>query len=108
MDKKQTHDETADESAEQLKVGQLYEWNGHELVAIPKSEQIKVPVTMEAMEAVRKIRARSTRDGFRPCLMVTASQMLLAATTEVGDLPDQVIDYGLKVYSKLSRGKGRS
>jgi hypothetical protein len=43
---------------EELKVGQLYEWNGHELVPIQKSEQVKVSVAMEAMEAVRKTRAR--------------------------------------------------
>ena len=40
--------------------------------------------------------------------MVTASWMLLAALSEVEDLPDQVIDYGLSVYAKLSRRKDRS
>ena len=90
---------------DELKVGQLYEWNGHELVPVQKSEQVKVPVTMEAMEAVRKTRARATGDDFRPCLMVTASQMLLAAATQIDDLPDQVVDYGIKVYSDLARKK---
>ncbi len=90
-------------SNEELKVGQLYEWNGHELVPIQKSEQVKVPVTMEAMEAVRKTRARATGDDFRPCLMVTASRMLLAAATQIDDLPDQVADYGIKVYSEFAR-----
>ena len=90
-----------------LKVGQLYEWNGHELVPIQKSEQVKVPVTMEAMDAVRKTRAKATGDDFRPCLMVTASQMLLAASAQIDDLPDQVVDYGIKVYSELARKKRR-
>lgn len=94
-------------SNEELKVGQLYEWNGHELVPVQKSEQVKVPVTMEAMDAVRKTRARATGDDFRPCLMVTASQMLLAAATQIDDLPDQVVDYGIKVYSELARKKRR-
>lgn len=92
---------------DELKVGQLYEWNGHELVPVQKSEQVKVPVTMEAMDAVRKTRARATGDDFRPCLMVTASQMLLAAATQIDDLPDQVVDYGIKVYSELARKKRR-
>ena len=92
---------------DELKVGQLYEWNGHELVPVQKSEQVKVPVTMEAMDAVRKTRARATGDDFRPCLMVTASQMLLAAATQIDDLPDQVADYGIKVYSELARKKRR-
>lgn len=91
-----------------LKVGQLYTWDGHALVAVPPSEQVKVPITLEAMDAVRKVRSQSTRDGFRPCLMVTASWMLLAALSEVEELPDQVIDYGLTVYSKLSRRKDRA
>lgn len=93
---------------EDLKVGQLYEWNGHELVPVQKSEQVKVPVTMEAMDAVRKTRARATGDDFRPCLMVTASQMLLAAAAQIDDIPDQVVDYGIKVYSELARKKRRS
>ena len=54
-------------SNEELKVGQLYEWNGHELVPIQKSEQVKVPVTMEAMEAVRKTRARA------PCVKLVVA-----------------------------------
>lgn len=96
-------------SNEELKVGQIYEWTGHELVPIQKSEQVKVPVTMEAMDAVRRTRARATGDDFRPCLMVTASQMLLAAAAQIDDLPMQVVDYGVKVYSKaLSRQKHRS
>ena len=96
-------------SNEELKVGQLYEWNGHELVPIQKSEQVKVPVTMEAMEAVRKTRARATGDDFRPCLMVTASQMLLAAAAQIPDLPTQVVQYGVQVYSAaLSRQKRRT
>ena len=94
---------------ETLKVGQLYEWNGHELVAIPKSEQVKVPVTMEAMDAVRRTRAKATGNDFRPCLMVTASQMLLAAAAQIDDLPTQVVHYGVKVYSAaLSRQKRSS
>lgn len=95
-------------ASEDLKVGQLYEWNGHELVPIQKSEQVKVPVTMEAMDAIRKTRAKATGDDFRPCLMVTASQMLLAASTQIDDLPDQVVDYGIKVYSELARKKRSS
>ena len=39
--------------------------------------------------------------------MVTASQMLLAAATQIDDLPDQVADYGTKVYSELARKKRR-
>ena len=102
-------DSTETTSNEELKVGQLYEWNGHELVPVQKSEQVKVPVTMEAMDAVRKTRARATGDDFRPCLMVTASQMLLAAAAQIDDLPTQVVHYGVKVYSAaLSRQKRRS
>lgn len=95
-------------SNDELKVGQLYTWDGHALVVVPPSEQIKVPITLEAMDAVRKVRSQSTREGFRPCLMVTASWMILAALSEVEDLPDQVIDYGSDVYEKLRRKKRQS
>lgn len=104
----ETHIDIKAQENEVLKVGQLYEWNGHELVPIQRSEQVKVPITTEAMEAVRNVRARSTRDGFRPCLMMTASTMLLAAMNQVENLPDQVFDYGSDLYAKLSRKKGRS
>ena len=92
----------------ELKVGQLYTWDGHALVPVQPSEQAKIPVMLEALDAVRRVRAQATRDGFRPCLMVTASRMLLSALAEVEDLPDQVIDYGFDVYEKLRRKKGRS
>lgn len=105
---KQIESDVDSKASEDLKVGQLYEWNGHELVPVQKSEQVKVPVTMEAMDAVRKTRAKATGDDFRPCLMVTASQMLLAASAQIDDLPDQVVDYGIKVYSELARKKRRS
>lgn len=95
-------------SNDELKVGQLYTWDGHALVPVPPSEQAKIPVTLEALDAVRKVRAQATREGFRPCLLVTASQMLLSAMAEVEDLPDQVIDYGFDVYEKLRRKKRQS
>jgi hypothetical protein len=91
------------EDDQPLKVGQLYTWDGQSLVPVAPSEQCKLPVTLEAMEAVRTVRARASRVAFRPCLMVTASQMLLAALKEIEDLPDQIFEYGESMYKKMRR-----
>ena len=51
-------------SDDELKVGQLYTWDGHALVPVQPSEQAKIPVMLEALDAVRRVRAQATRDGF--------------------------------------------
>jgi hypothetical protein len=81
-----------------LKKGQLYQWNGVEFVEIEPSDTAKLPVTEDALEAVKAIRKEAAaRIGMRPDLGIVASAMLLAAS-KVSDMPQQVKEYGAQIY----------
>ena len=81
-----------------LKKGQLYQWNGHQLVPVEPSEVAKVPVSDLAMDAVKKVRGEATRVlGQRPDLAVVTSAMLLASLT-VPDVVERVREYGFRLY----------
>ena len=80
--------------------GKLYTFNGEAFEELQPSEMVKVPVTAEALEAVKMIRTKAAKlIGMRPELLVVASAMLLAAVHQPG-IEDQVKAYGLKMYSK--------
>ena len=83
---------------EAFETGKLYRFNGTQMVEIEPSEERKLPVTEEAVEAVKIVRkATQQLIGIRPELSLVASAMLLAAV----DLPEitQVVKtYGQQMY----------
>ena len=59
---------------------------------------MKVPITAEALEAVKSIRAKAAKViGMRPELSLVASAMLLMASQQEG-IEQQVKAYGAKLY----------
>ena len=84
--------------SDEPKKGQLYQWNGHEFIEIEPSDMAKVPVTADAMEVLKAVRKEAAaRIGMRPDLGIVASAMLLAAS-KVSDMPQQVKEYGARIY----------
>ncbi len=84
---------------EQPEKGRLYQWNGQEFVELEPSGEIKIPVTEEAMDAVKAVRkAAQAVIGMRPELSMAASAMLLEASRMPG-MADAVKLYGQRVYS---------
>lgn len=78
--------------------GRLYQYNGTEFVEIEPSEEKKVPVTDEALEAVKAVRKAAHKAiGLRPELSLCASAMLLAAAS-LPDIADRVKALGQKIY----------
>lgn len=87
----------------QYEKGKLYQYNGQEFVELEPSGEIKLPVSEEAMEAVKATRkAAQAVIGMRPELSVTASAMLLTAA-KLPAIADAVREYGLHVYSSRDR-----
>lgn len=86
--------------------GKLYQWNGSEFVELEPSSETKIPVSEEAMEAVKRVRkAAQTLIKLRPELSLTASAMLLAAA-DLSNVAELVQSYGQRVYgATTSRGK---
>lgn len=83
----------------QYQQGKLYQWNGTEFVELEPSTETKIPVSVEAMEAVKKVRKEAQiLIGLRPELSLTASAMLLAAA-QMADAAEHVQRYGQQVYS---------
>lgn len=77
----------------------LYQYDGTEFRKLEPSGEIKLPVSEEAMEAVKRVRkAAQELIGMRPELSVTASAMLLTAA-KLPAIADAVREYGLVVYS---------
>jgi hypothetical protein len=86
------------ETKQQYEKGRLYQWNGSEFVELEPATDTKVPVSEEAMEAVKAVRKSAhQRIGLRPELSLVASAMLLAAA-ELSDIDDRVRQYGQRVY----------
>lgn len=81
-----------------LERGRLYQFNGKELVPVEPSDVMKVPVTTEAMDALKVVRKRvADITKGRPELMIVASAMLIAA----GNVPGIEMlakDYGRDFY----------
>lgn len=77
----------------------LYQYDGTEFRKLEPSGEIKLPVSEEAVEAVKATRkAAQAVIGMRPELSLTASAMLLEAA-KLPAIADAVRDYGLHVYS---------
>lgn len=94
----------------QYQKGKLYQWTGAEFVELEPSGEVKLPVSTEALEAVKQVRkAAQNLIKLRPELSLTASAMLLAAA-ELGDIAKHVQRYGQQVYSngvnKVTPGDG--
>ncbi|UVS94938.1 MULTISPECIES: hypothetical protein [Burkholderia] len=83
----------------QYEKGRLYQWNGQEFVELEPSGETKIPVTEEAMNAVKAVRkAAQAVIGMRPELSLVASAMLLEASRMPG-VADAVKLYGQRIYS---------
>ncbi len=79
--------------------GKLYSWDGQEFVELEPSNEIKVPITSEAMMAVKSVRkAASAIIGMRPELSLATSAMLIEAAKLPG-IAEAVKAYGLSIYT---------
>ena len=84
---------------EKYEKGKLYQYNGTDFVELQPSNDIKLPISEEAMEAVKAVRkAAQSLIKMRPELSLTASAMLLAAA-KLSDIAEIVQRYGQSVYS---------
>lgn len=89
------------EHEKQYLQGRLYQYTGKEFVELESSGETKLPVSAEAMDAVKQVRkAVQNQIRLRPELGLVASAMLLAAF-ELPDLVEFVQRYGQRVYSKV-------
>jgi hypothetical protein len=80
--------------------GRLYQWNGSEFVELELSNEIKVPVTEEAMDAIKSIRkAAHAAIGMRPELSLVASAMVIEAA-KLDGIATLVKEYGQRIYNK--------
>lgn len=85
----------------QYEKGKLYQYNGSEFVELEPSETVKVPVTDEAMEAIKATRkAAQVVIGMRPELSLVASAMLLEAA-QMPAIAESVKAYGQRVYNSV-------
>ena len=83
----------------QYEKGKLYQFNGQEFVELEPSGEIKLPVSDEAMEAVKTVRKASQAViGMRPELSLVASAMILEAA-KLPAIAESVKAYGQRVYS---------
>jgi hypothetical protein len=81
--------------------GKLYQYDGSEFVELEPSGETKIPVSSEAMEAVKQVRkAAQNLIKLRPELSLTASAMLMAASG-LPNIAELVQKYGQQVYSKI-------
>ncbi|MET3139957.1 hypothetical protein AAKU61_004341 [Undibacterium sp. GrIS 1.2] len=84
----------------QYQKGKMYQYNGAEFVELEPSNDIKLPVSEEAMEAVKSVRkATHSLIKLRPELSLTASAMLIEAS-KLLNIAEVVQKYGQQVYSK--------
>ena len=85
-------------SPETYRRGQLYQFDGTAFVELEPSEERKLPVTEEAVNAVKAVRKAAHKAiGLRPELSLCASAMLLAAA-ELPDMAQRVKALGQRVY----------
>ncbi|MRT30027.1 hypothetical protein [Herbaspirillum sp. CAH-3] len=83
--------------------GKLYQFDGRDFVELEPAVDVKVPVSAEALEAVKSIRkAVQSQMGLRPELSVVVSAMLLSSTS-LPNLVEAVQQYGLALYSKVNK-----
>jgi len=78
--------------------GKLYAFDGKAFVELKPSDERKLPVTEEAVNAVKAVRkAAHQAIGLRPELSLCASAMLLAAA-ELPDIAQRVKALGQRIY----------
>lgn len=83
----------------QYEKGKLYQYNGHEFVELEPSGEVKIPVSEEAMEAIKATRkAAQAVIGMRPELSLVTSAMILEAA-KMPAIAECVKSYGQRVYS---------
>lgn len=98
MDTKQDAESDLLTNEVKLEKGRLYKYDGHELVIVEPGDVLKVPITEEAMEALKEVRkAAVLLMRGRPELMVVSSAMLLAAAN-LPDIAVLVKQYGKRFY----------
>lgn len=79
----------------------LYQYDGQSFKKLEPSEQIKVPVTDDAMEAIKVTRkAAQVVIGMRPELSLVASAMILEAA-KMPTIAESVKAYGQRVYNSV-------
>lgn len=84
--------------SERFQRDKLYRFDGQTFVELEPSLEPKLPVTEEALQAVRTVRKTAQRAiGLRPELSLCASAMLLAAA-ELPDIADRVKALGRRIY----------
>lgn len=89
------------ENHKQYKKDKLYQFNGKEFVELKPSGETKLPVSDEAIEAVKQVRkAAQILIKLRPELSVTVSAMLLEAA-KLRNIAEVVQMYGHRIYSKF-------
>lgn len=85
----------------QYEKGKLYQYNGHEFVELEPSGEAKIPVTEEAMEAIKATRkAAQGVIGMRPELSLVGSAMILEAA-KTPTIAESVAAYGRRVYNSV-------
>lgn len=83
---------------ERYQKGKLYAFDGTAFVELEPSDEKKLPVTEEAVNAVKAVRkAAQQAIGLRPELSLCTSAMLLAAA-ELPDIAQRVKVLGQRVY----------
>ena len=85
----------------QYEKGKLYQYNGSEFVELEPSGEAKIPVTEEAMEAIKATRkAAQGVIGMRPELSLVGSAMLLEAA-KMPAIAESVAAYGRRIYNSV-------
>lgn len=85
--------------------GKLYQYNGFEFVELEPSGEAKIPVTEEAMEAIKATRKVAQGViGMRPELSLVGSAMILEAA-KMPTIAESVAAYGRRVYNSVVAAK---
>ncbi len=83
----------------QFKKGQLYQYDGQTFKEIEPQEGKKIPISDEAFDIVKNIRAVVSRTiGMRPELSIVASALLISSAN-LPDLADKIRAYGARLYA---------
>ena len=84
--------------SERFQRDKLYRFDGQTFVEVEPSLEPKLPVTVEALQAVKTVRKTAQQAlGVRPELSLCASAMLLAAA-ELPDVVNHVKALGRRIY----------
>lgn len=91
---------TEDDS--ELVPGQLYRFDGEQLVPIEPQPGRKIPLTEDAWDALKRLRGRvSRRVGMRPELSLVASAAIISVE-DTNWIVDEVIRYAAQLYQQAA------